>query len=534
MRKERFLFIIFTFFLFAGKLWPQDEQVLRIGGEAGWASVQSRNSVAETSLVRPFPVMALSSARTADDPRLDIALCFDEENPLLFSDMTGHYAVRVSPSVSSADRNWARYGSGAAVFSGGDQFSNQAGNGPLVITPAGAEALLFSGQSFKDFSVEFWLYPMNMENGEQVLSWTSTRRTMQGESTFQRIQCLANRNRLRWTFLDFFAAPDDAHQLTLTVTSITPVLPRTWSHHLIRFDSGTGMLEYLINGRTEGLVYATSSGREGGDVYSPVIGQGGELVLGGRFTGMMDEFRAYGAYIENPFLYRYPAGGGRFETIPLDTRSSNTAILKVEASGGRIFGDGRNIVNEYTGDRAYAFSDAAAVSFYIRASDNPYQWDPMDDTDWLPFTPGTELPGTVRGRFVQIAAQLYPSGDGESTPYLDELRIIYRPDAPPPPPARLTALAREGGVELSWSPSSDEDVGGYLVYYGTSKGEYFGDSAILGVSPVNVGKRTSIFIDGLQGGTLYYFAVAAYDRVNPPHIGEFSREVTARPLRKNE
>jgi hypothetical protein len=77
-------------------------------------------------------------------------------------------------------------------------------------------------------------------------------------------------------------------------------------------------------------------------------------------------------------------------------------------------------------------------------------------------------------------------------------------------------------------------VGGYLVYFGTSSGDYFGESTIQGVSPINAGKRTSIRINGLENGTLYYFAVAAYNRTNPPNAGNFSRETMARPLRMVE
>jgi len=48
-----------------------------------------------------------------------------------------------------------------------------------------------------------------------------------------------------------------------------------------------------------------------------------------------------------------------------------------------------------------------------------------------------------------------------------------------------------------------------------------------------VGRTNSFFIGGLTNGTLYYFRVASYDRITGTvncDIGEFSIEVTARPL----
>jgi hypothetical protein len=171
------------------------------------------------------------------------------------------------------------------------------------------------------------------------------------------------------------------------------------------------------------------------------------------------------------------------------------------------------------------------MQFFIRASDNPYR---MDEVVWRSFTPGADIPVEIQGRYVQLAIDFYPSADGETSPYLEELRIIYMPGEPPLPPQVVTATAVDGGVQLRWKNSPDTNTAGYLIYYSAARGEYFGEDALLGGSPIDAGKRNSLFIDGLKNGTLYYFRIAAYDRRdNGPlgyHAGEFSREVTARPL----
>jgi hypothetical protein len=135
---------------------------------------------------------------------------------------------------------------------------------------------------------------------------------------------------------------------------------------------------------------------------------------------------------------------------------------------------------------------------------------------------------------VQLAAAFYPSGDGEAAPYLDELRVVYQRDDPPRPPSMVSAVPRDGAVDLYWRASPDRDLSGYLVYFGAASGEYFGESAMLGASPIDAGNRTSLRIGGLKNGTLYYFVVAGYDRDNPADAGTFSREVSARPLRTIE
>jgi hypothetical protein len=214
----------------------------------------------------------------------------------------------------------------------------------------------------------------------------------------------------------------------------------------------------------------------------------------------------------------------------------NSGMLRIDASGGRTAVSGGNITNEHAANGTFRFADDSAIQFFLRTADSPYDW---EDADWRPVMPGADLPDIFRGRYVQLAADFYPSGDGETAPYLEEIRLTWRPDEPPLPPVRLNAVAGDGAVRLDWKPGPDTDIQGYLVYYGTVKSEYFGNDAIQGASPIDAGTRTGLRIEGLKNGVLYYFAVAAYDRKGagnsgPYHAGEFSREVSARPLRMAE
>jgi hypothetical protein len=529
-------------------LFGVGEKTISIGSSSGWDAMERRSGVTEASLARPHPVLVLASGGSRAggslgdhpvEPAVDLSLSFDEGNPLMFADAKGRYLALVSPELAGAGRPWTRAGEGAARFAGRLPVSGAGAfaEGPLVLRPE-REALFAPGNIIGDFSIEFWLYPMNMENGEQILSWTSSMPDGGGGYITQRIECGVLKNRLRWAFTDLFPAAGGKGGKNISLTG-SVALPRAWSHHLIRFNADLGLLEYLVDGRLEALDYATSSGRERGEIYVPVIGGDGRFVLGGRFAGLIDEFRVYSIYLENPALAKYPPEGGRAESRSLDLGAGGSRILKIEALGGRISGGapGSSSLpeNTYAGNGGLRFSDHSEIQIFIRVNDTPYKWDGLP---WIPVEPGTELSGDLSGRYLQIAASFYPSGDGETTPYLDELRISYRAAGPPLPPTHLTALARDGAVELSWRASPGRDVGGYLIYYGTSSGEYFGDHAILGdravTSPVNVGNRTSARIEGLKNGTLYYFAVAAYSAAGGrPEPGGESREAAARPLQES-
>jgi hypothetical protein len=551
MRNLKRILAASLFTALAGALYAVGEKTISIGGEAGWGAIDKRIGVTELSAVRPYPVLTLSSAvRYADEQTLDLALSFDEKQAAEFQDQTGHYQVLVSPALLSAEKRLARSGAGAAMFSGLPSFLENTGSEPLVLIPQSG-ALLSPGQAIRDFSIEFWLFPMNMENGELIVSWTAARENSDGNYALQQILCTASKNRLQWLFQNFFTPPgDEERPVSISFTGITPLVPRTWSSHVIRFNADTGLLEYVVNGEPEAIAYASSSGREGGLLYHAVAGREGALILGGRFIGMLDEFRIYSSFIDDPIIRKYHRSGGRAETRILDLGEYNSSILRVDVNGGRIAHSGERIQNEYAGTWPFRFADGPTLQFFIRAADNPYQWSetPEQDADdwrffsfdevlnnpeWRAFTPGAELSG-IRGRFAQIAVMFYPGGGNETAPYLDRIAVTYLPDDPPLAPALLTAIARDNAVDLSWRPNFDADTAGYLVYYGEESGQYFGEGAVLGKSPINVGKRTSVHIDGLQNGILYYFAVVAYDRFEPLHLGAFSREVSARPFRTGQ
>jgi hypothetical protein len=539
------------------------EKTIAIGGENTWNAVERRAGITMLEAVRPRPVLALDSglqgaavtprASSASEGSLfpDLAISFDQAAPDLFTDQAGRYEVIAAPQsaeavLSAVDSRWARMGEGAVFFSaaaargsiglpGTGMQPDSAG--PLVIHAQDPDALFAPGHHVRDFSVEFWLYPLNVENGEQILSWAASRPKAQGGYYFQRIQCAVIKNRLQWHFQDFFSAPGGEAVQSLILNGASPVVPKLWSHHLIRFDADSGLLEYLVNGKTEALGYTTPSGTEGGEVYTPIIGIGGEFVLGKGYTGLMDEFRIhnrYAAQVGGEFstegsIQKYPAAG-RMETRALDLGQESSGILRLEALGGRITLAGDRVRNDYAGKGDFRFADNSVVQFFMRAGDNPYSW---NDADWQVVSPGISLPPGFRGRYVQVAAVFYPSAGGETSPYLEELQIVYRPNEPPLPPTGVTAVARDGAVEISWRNSPSTELDGYLVYYGTGPGEYLGSGALRGPSPIDAGKRNTLRIEGLNNGTLYYFAVVSYTKSlasSSARVGEFSREVTARPL----
>ena len=544
--KPFFMGLLYIFFFLAGSVYGIGEKTISLGAAASWNNIDKKYGVIEAPNIRPHPVLVLSgellpSTRTSsffqteNENSLDLHLSFDEGRPAYFTDSQRNYDVYVSSELASVGEPLSRVGRGAVLFTGRNNINTgirAAGSGedfvegPLVLKPR-RNALFAPESRIRDFTIEFWLYPQNLENGEQILYWNSSKPDGRGGFFNQRIQCITSRDRLVWTFTDFFFSPGEKNRKAMSLTGPS-LVSKSWSHHLIRFDADLGLLEYLVNGKLEALDYTSVSGREGGEVYTPVIGENCRFVLGGRFNGLMDDFIIHNSYIEKNALTKYANALGRVETKTLDIGYLNSRIIKIEAFGGRTTNTAGKVANEYTGQNTLHFQDHTQLDFFFRLSNNPYLW---NEIPWIPFSPGTELT-EMRGRYIQIAADFYPSGDGETSPYISELKIIYEAAEPPPPPPQISATAKDGAVELSWRASPSREVSGYYVYFGTAKGEYFALQ-----SPIDAGNTTSVRIDGLSNGTLYYFAVAAYSETGNqrlaifPEPGEFSREVAARPLK---
>jgi hypothetical protein len=464
-----------------------------------------------------------------------MVLSFDEERPDLFIDNTGHYIVETGDAVSKAGVSWARFGSGAVIFPGvlnTAALKNNSG-GPIVIKARCYDALFSAGREMSGFSIEFWLYPVSIENGEEVLNWTAVAQNGPVDSRqIQNLNCVVSKNRFEWNFKDFFFEPNPfsavlgekeyAKSVNIRLAASTALTPKSWSHHLLRFNANTGLLEYLVNGVLEDIAYTTASGSEGGAVFLPIAGDRGSFVLGRHFNGMIDNFCIYRDFVEHGEFHRY-THNGKLQSAPIDIGAEST-VLRVNASGGvyNVF-DGK-IRNKSNTNGGFNFPDGAQIQFFIRSSSSPYLW---DDGKWQIFTPGTVIT-PVKGRYIELAAQFYPSADFETTPYLEAVSVVFVKKAAPEPPPFVKADAKNGSVELSWKPSKDSSTAGYLVYYGLASGDYFGEGSSLGHSPINAGNKLSINIDNLKNGIIYYFSVSSYDAMGAE--GDFSREIFVRPL----
>jgi hypothetical protein len=473
------------------------EKTIELGKEQLWQDALSLDGVASVTGRWGLQDLALAGGSPEPDTATECLLHFDAPDLV---DATTAYTITGSSAVVST--SISAVGPGSAGFTGLKQ----------GLTLQGPKTGMFAtGAVWGDFTIEFWLYPATLSDGESILSWSGSVKNGGSQLASQILRCSLKGRRLVWELLNLFTLPG-GERLPVSLTGTTKLLPRVWRHHLLRYDSRTGTLEYQLDGQPEAIIHLTDTGSETGSAAVAMVGQAyaGPLVLGQGFTGFLDELRISRQHAAPAAGSRYQGRTGTVTFRIIDLGFSSTRIARIDA------------VTSTPGD--------SGLQFYYQTADT---WNGRNllGGDWVPFSPGTDFGDGLTARFLQIRVELYPDGTRTQSPRLSSLSIVYEPNIPPAAPAGLVATPGNGKVTLAWRRVNDLDVKGYMVYYGSGPGSYLGTGASQGDSPIDAGTATTIEIGGLENGTLYYFAVVAYDDSVPRQQSAFSTEASARPSR---
>lgn len=382
----------------------------------------------------------------------------------------------------------------------------------LVLSPQRAQALFSADNVWKDFSIEFWLYPATAKDGEIVFLWRGVRWQTKDDFLSQEIRCSFNNRKLNWSFSNFFLPPH-LEDFSISVTPVTALVPREWHHHQLSFDASTGRIEYLIDGVPEAIAYANPDNRETGEVFLPYTGRAAkdQIILGRSFTGFMDDFMITASSSTQKSLSTYPDAPGVVITKTLNLGHSQSRVTNIVP---------QDIIPEET----------AIIYSYRLSDETDTQGNPWG-VSWQRLIKGDPLPPTAKGQYLQIRAQLFTDGSHDLSPQLNHLTIDYDPALPPPQPTGVWAENMNGEVKITWNPVPGAEIAGYKVYFGKEPGHYFGTDSERGNSPIDVGKTTETVLKGLTLNQIYYFSIVAYDSARQAHQSPFSREVSARPIR---
>lgn len=492
--RNRTVLAALSFLLLAAAAFGQERVVF--GEEDNWSRLLRQERIVRVPGRSGYLDLQLEAFAHAPDESTELLLQFDAE-PL--RDAAGNFTVdATAPELATTI---ARTGASSLLV---DSPSDR-----LHLRP-GPESIFTPGIEWGSFTMEFWLYPVHVSDGDVLFAWEATD-AVAGDFRSQAARAVIEAGRVVFEFQNFFVPPD-GRPFTLRLEGSRSLIPRRWSHHAVRFDGRTGLFEYVRDGSPEAVTYASRSGRQDGSVYYPRIAASSPdgLVIADGMIGAVDEFRIVRRFVDELAQPEYAESGGSIFTEFVDLGSTGARPEQIVAT--------------------YNAPGLSEVFLFYRASDLQSTRLPESEEAWQPVRSGELIDG-VNGRFVQLRADLYPDPVTSQTPTLSSIELRYVPDPAPLPPTFVQATPMDGAVMVEWAPVLDPDVAGYQVFYGTQSGRYFGTRSESGPSPVDVGRVTSVILDGLQNGQLYFIAVSAYDDQGNALTPELSREVAARPAR---
>lgn len=489
---KNFLYLFYIFILIA-QSHGMPQHIL-LGGKNGWNGIVSMNNTVFSSGRGGSPVILLKDSLYKTDDDTDLLIHFDTKT----DNIAGNYTIVKGENEIS--HKYRIIGTGAGIF---------LNDGMGTRLKPGQNAFFASGNANGSFTIEFWLNPAIAAGNEEIISFRSSLKDIKGSIIPQVFTCTLEGRKLIWNFNNFFFNPE-SHTSHVSLTSIDRLIPGEWHHHMLIFDSSSGLLEYYLDNTLEGTTYTTVTHKENGAPFIPIIGSvtPGVLVLGRSFTGFMDEFRIVKRVVTKPILTEFQNGSGRI----------TSKYFTMKRGGSKL----ETVTLDFTAP------DNSAVRCYYRVFSD-YKQILENKRQWQPFIPGSVFSSDNTGLFFEIQLRLFSNGAGTLSPEIHSLDAVYDYNLPPLAPVFLKAIAGNHSVELKWDNRGEPDIKGYCIYYGTKSKQYTGVEAQEGPSPLTIDKMSSYTLHGLKNGTLYYFSVAAFDAAGPNSPGFFSEEAYSRP-----
>lgn len=475
-----------------------EEKTINLGGKNGWsANIQSMENLTLGKGRYGQEALQISTSSHKITDYTDLYISFEDMNFSSIQDETGNYKI---------EENNLFFTENSIV---GNLAGLSRGKGSLLVL-SGKKGSLFGELGLTgSFKIEFWLNPAVCASGENIFFWRSSRNVNQ-YSDYQIIEAIIMNGKIEWKFQNVFT---DSYQKSYDIylKSSSTIVPEKWARHSICYDDENGTLEYYIDGILEGIAYTTDTGNAYGQYLIPDLGTPAKIEICRSFVGSIDELlisREVDDVSQTADSGVYSVDGAYFESLPLDTNSNGSVLNSVDS-----------IMN---------VPEQTEVQIFVRASDNFYEWNDVFPK-WI-LIKNKKPESLVQGRYFQVAINLFTDGKGEKTPVITSLDINYSVQNPPYAPDKIFSQSGDSEITISWNQNNPNDKYGYLVYYGTKPGEYVGQGANQGDSPIDCGNKNSITITGLKNGRLYYFAVATYLKDYPDIIGPLSKEIYDRPL----
>jgi len=429
---------------------------------------------------------------------VEFGIDFEEEKLNL-----NNYSLLYNNFIRNSYEKYAGNFSGKFVFS--DHY--------IALKP-NLNSIFYPGNEVGSFTIEFWLYPYKNYDYQYVVNYLGEDIT-DPEGKRYGFSIYTENGRLTFTFENFFFHSDKSKvKEVIKLSEEKPLILYKWEHHAISYDSKTGRLSIFRNGIEEKTIWLTENGKRGKSIFYPYVNPylNSSLLIGKRGYFLLDNFKVLKEFKENYNLRKFYSEEAFFVSHVFKITENCFTIKEINLTG--------------------KYDNFSFIKLGYRISkdvfspdDNKLQWVYINPRDYklpLEFT---------EGKYIQFKLVFYPETvDNDIRVY--SIGIKYVLDETPYVPQIVKTIPLDGGVEIYWMPSPEEDIEGYEIYYGHKSKNYICNDAEEGPSPIFVKKTTKgfelqKFKLSLMNEKPYFISIRTVDRNG--HKSPYSQEVFVRP-----
>jgi len=489
---------------------------------------------------------------------IDSVISFNKPAKRLWKDDTGNYKIRYADYIFAKGKGGL--GTGCAKF-----FKK---SHRVEIVPE-RDLWLGSCEDLGSFTIEFRFSPLAVIDKSMIFS-----RVGYFSGSKRGIEVLIDNGRLVCHLHDLFIR-EDGTRTDVSLNMGRSLKKGEWYHFALSFNRITGKLTKYINGEEDEAVYVTRDGNPFDGVQPPYFGHiknglpvchdAPLAVIGGNFTGYIDEFRISYKNFQD-LKKRTEIARRNYHDLEIMGRTPYNIEGVVMSPVYNFSRTGTKVLSfdwdEKIADKTFIFMEFRICDHLFYEDDTKIKWYRVRNGQRNIFLMKGADKDLLRGKYYQWRAHLIASPDGKYSPRLSNIRLRFQPDLPPPSP-RFPEIVETGDryIVLRWKKDVDFDIRGYRIYYGvrpdrcdgilthiksreinnkTTAGDYIKVRLTNKIIEENRNRDKSNLLSYplIKNTVLYFFSVSAYDSYKPGtpynHESELSKQVSGRPFAGSE
>lgn len=350
------------------------------------------------------------------------------------------------------------------------------------------------GSFYFDFFLSLTFYQINN---------TILKKGIYYDNKFYGIICRIEDKRIVIKLENFFY-DNNKQTYTFNIKSNIKIELNKWYHIGFIFNRVNGKLLLYINGELDNEKFARAEQSIDSEILTPKFKEndGSDLMLFDNFFGYVDNFRI-GKTHDVDFKQYYDS---LFNKVIIESECIDLKFINSQIS---------NIIFKIKNQ------DKGIIQIFYKYGNKLSDLDSMEWNEYKVLIQKndnlliSDFLNTCR--FYKWKIEMYRNLQDKDNPIFYGVEIKYKKNQPPLSPKDIQILKYDNIIELRWRKNLEDDIRGYIIYWGTKSKMY--------ENKIDVGLKNNYIFNFLEGNQNYYFSVKSYNYKEPYNLSEFSKEV---------